>query len=130
MPCRIHGRKSAHRMSTFSTPFRLLLVETSYISPEPKQCSECKVLCCLTHIIPYFPPFMGENLNVRRTGPSLRLFFRGKGKQCLYFILHGTRRNLTRRVGDCCQCENVANSSVANGQLRPYDLRPYDLATF
>ena len=64
MPSKIHGRKSAHRTGAFSTPFRLLLVETSYISPEPKQCSECKVLCCLAHIIPQFPPFMGENLRM------------------------------------------------------------------
>ena len=43
MPSKNHGRKSAHA-GAFSTPLQLLLVETSYISPEPKRCVERKVL--------------------------------------------------------------------------------------
>ena len=107
MPSKIHGRKSAHREGAFSTPFRLLLVETSYISPEPKQCSECKVLCCLAHIIPQIPPFMGENMGMcavlaqASASPSVE---RAYIASISYFTVHAKIL--------CRELENVANVEV------------------
>ncbi len=65
MPSKNHGRKSAH-VGAFPTPLQLLLVETSYISPEPKRCVERKVLNCLAHILSKLPPSVGGNLEKTR----------------------------------------------------------------
>ena len=65
MPSKNHGRKSAHS-GAFSTPLQLLLVETSYISPEPKRCVERKVLNCLVHSLSKLPPPVGGILKKMR----------------------------------------------------------------
>ena len=87
MPNKNHGKKMRPR-GAFSTPSQLLLVETSYISPEPKRCAERKVLNCLMRIIAKLPPFVGVILqNSATTNLRLCTFFRGKGRPLLYPIL-------------------------------------------